>query len=231
MVENRIRALLRKPGLAVTLLITLLVIFVAIGMNIMSARSFYRLGLDPYLPNDFFNNLPRYLIVYLLFMFFAVILLGVRLFLQIRRFGLRNSLLHICCITVSVSTIVLCNLINKPGIWYIMEGFRERVQQYIDVETIRQWAETYDIKKQTTYKEVDKSHWPRTLWRLAPNTVNIHSSTTSDYKVYAVWGGPFGHWGLVVGPENMPFPGSETHRGGEWRTEFSKGVYLWYEIR
>lgn len=55
--------------------------------------------------------------------------------------------------------------------------------------------------------------------------------------------GPFGHWGVEIGPEDMPIPptqpmrkvrspnGDVYYEDGEYRLPLTPGAYVWHELQ
>lgn len=50
-------------------------------------------------------------------------------------------------------------------------------------------------------------------------------------RVRLAWGSGFGHWGIVIGMDDMEIPPSDFSRYGEYRLPVEAGVYVWRELR
>ncbi len=145
-----------------------------------------------------------------------------------------------------------------PGYAAFTHGFRRHMQTNGDLGAIRDWLTTLDPST-CTRKDINlytgndlKSHWPNTMaWpeaitRFDPHYVQLAKTETGRPKVRLTWGGALGHWGVEIGPEDMPIPETlETTREeygppdrrqvfytpGEYRLPLAPGAYVWYEIQ
>jgi hypothetical protein len=61
--------------------------------------------------------------------------------------------------------------------------------------------------------------------------VNLDLDENSNPKVRLTWGGPFAHWGVEIGMQNMKIPPSNFSQWGEYRLPLEPGVYVWHEIQ
>jgi hypothetical protein len=105
------------------------------------------------------------------------------------------------------------------------------MQNEADILKIRAWLKTADIRNQDEHWGLDKSQWPAAINKLSPQYTFIEMSDNNETQVRMIWGGPFGHWGMVVGPVTMEIPESDFDRGGEYRLKTAQGAYVWHEIR
>jgi hypothetical protein len=141
-----------------------------------------------------------------------------------------------------------------PGCETFTHGFRHYMQANADLGAIRGWLNTLDPNLCTgeyidLYTGNDlKSRWPDTIaWpaaitRFDPHYVQLMKTETRRPKVRLAWGGALGHWGVEIGPEDMPIPPTEPSRKmrhpngdvyyehGESRLPLAPGAYVWRRI-
>jgi len=108
---------------------------------------------------------------------------------------------------------------SVPGYIPFMMGFRERMQSQANIAGIRKWIGKGFSSKEG---EIVPSTWPASVKKLSPKFVTIK---LEGKAVKLWWGGGFGHWGLVVGPEDMVFPVSKD----EFIVPIASGAYVWSE--
>ena len=107
------------------------------------------------------------------------------------------------------------------------------MEKQADIEGIREWLKTVD-KTGESIRYKDKFKWPKPIEILSPNHFQIIYYAELDlYFVRLTWGSGFGHWGLIVGQEDMEIPLEEYDSDGlcEIRETIKAGVYIWHEIQ
>ncbi len=126
--------------------------------------------------------------------------------------------------------VVLSVFLGPPGYVRRTEGFREKMRQKADIAAIRAWAETYEppAGAQETLSGaavfVPKSDIPACIADLKPQQVRY---SPEGQAVTLIYGGGFGHWGLVVAPE-----GTEPVAFGDYCVVFVEdGAWVWHEIQ
>jgi hypothetical protein len=114
-----------------------------------------------------------------------------------------------------------------------VRGFRRYAERRVDVEAIRDWLDAYeadgrDGEHDSVDRQLAKSEQPACIAKLAPKFATVLSERGERSKVRLLWGGGFiGHWGVMVGPIDMPTPPSDTSKGREQRYPLSPGAYVW----
>jgi hypothetical protein len=84
--------------------------------------------------------------------------------------------------------------------------------------------------------------WASAITQLNPHYVQLDKTETGRPKIRLTWGGALGHWGVEIGPEDMPIPETLPRRRnviygqvfwdeGEYRLPLAPGAYVWYEIQ
>lgn len=101
-------------------------------------------------------------------------------------------------------------------------GFCCRMKHDADIASIRQWSlET--MPRRTPLEglkqvRVPMVEWPDAVLALQPGRVDAEPATR---EVHLSYGGGLGHWGLTVGPEDMPVP------DGGGVLKLAPGAYVW----
>jgi hypothetical protein len=158
-----------------------------------------------------------------------------------------------------IAGIVLCVVlvftrVGPPRYVTFTHGFKRCVQANADLGAIRGWLNTLDPNICTgeyidLYTGNDfKPRWPNTMaWpsaltRFDPHYVQLMKVDAGRPKVRLTWGGALGHWGVEIGPEDMPIPptqpmrkvrspnGDVYYEDGEYRLPLTPGAYVWHEL-
>lgn len=182
-----------------------------------------------------------------------VIASTVQLLLNLKRYTKRKRLIRIVQIgipivfiasfIISVFTPVEINL-WQPGYKPFTYGFRDRIRSEADIEEIRDWLRTLS-KEDCTGEYIplstgsspserhwpDSHEWPKSLKVSCPGYVILDLDENHNPKVRLTWGGPFGHWGVEIGMEDMEIPPSDFRRYGEYRLPLERGAYVWHELQ
>ncbi|TKJ35930.1 MAG: hypothetical protein CEE38_13030 [Planctomycetes bacterium B3_Pla] len=132
----------------------------------------------------------------------------------------------------------------QPGYKPFTYGFRNRIRSEADIEDIRAWLKTLSKEECTgEYTALsygsnlyerrwpDSLEWPESLKVFRPGYVNLDLDENHNPKVRLTWGGPFGHWGVEIGMEDMKIPPSDFSQWGEYRLPLEPGAYVWYELQ
>jgi len=173
----------------------------------------------------------------------------IRLFINWTKYTQRKRfirIIYICILLVFiVSFFTPINIpLYQPGYQPFTYGFRERIRSKADIEDIRNWLETLrdeDCNGEVISLHNDsvpfKSHWPSSIeWPESlkvfnPSYAILGLDENGNPKMSLTWGGPFGHWGVVIGMEDMEIPPSDLSRYGEYRLPLEPGVYVWNELQ
>lgn len=133
---------------------------------------------------------------------------------------------------IAYAALILCFLLVVflfPTFTFVA-GFKHQIKKEADVPLIRNWLMSLDEKYFP-----DEHGWPydknrddislpepTDTWNLSYVTFDKREGyRTVDFE----WGGPFGRWGFVVGPEDMLIPPSEID--GRFRKKIEDGAYIW----
>lgn len=206
-----------------------------------------------------FNPYLIFGLVFLVYLPLSVLLLmftticTIRLFKNWKKYKKRKKIikfLQVCIPTVFIASFFVSFLtpietsLWQPGYKPFTYGFRERIRSKADIEAIRNLLRTLQnenyssvsielsrdsdsLKKQWP----DSIEWPKSLTVFNPNYVNLVLDDNRNPKVSLTWGGPFAHWGVVIGMEDMAIPPSDFRRGwGEYRLPLEPGAYVWHDL-
>jgi hypothetical protein len=141
-----------------------------------------------------------------------------------------------------------------PGYEPFTSGFREYVRANVNLAVVREWLNAQDPNLFTgrmievadpirfTSCWPDTVVWASAITQLNPHYVQLDKTETGRPKIRLTWGGALGHWGVEIGPEDMPIPETLPRRRnviygqvfwdeGEYRLPLAPGAYVWYEIQ
>ena len=107
--------------------------------------------------------------------------------------------------------------------------FLQEMKEKADIPAIRSWLNS-SPNKYNSGVWVDGSEWPKCIKELSPNDIQVFYDN-NNRQIQLTWGGGFGHWGLIVGPENMEIPESDFEPHGEYRAFLEPGAYVFHEIQ
>jgi hypothetical protein len=115
-----------------------------------------------------------------------------------------------------------------------MRGFARYAKYRADVEAIRSWLGSLNRKDYilgeygTNEKRFVESEQPPCIATLHPKWATVRPDDSQHLTVRLLWGGGFiGHWGIVVGPKDMPMPPSDARGSGEQHFPLTPGSYIW----
>ena len=117
---------------------------------------------------------------------------------------------------------------SEPGYIEFTDEFLQMMKADADIKAIRLWLNEVP---RTYPGEVflNQEQQPACIRNLEPSHAKL--TVYDSYKtVRLVWGGGFGYWGLVVGPETMETPESDLGDYGEYRVHMEPGAYVFNEL-
>lgn len=180
---------------------------------------------------------------------FCLLVLFFRLFISWPKHISNKRRLLFLRLLVTLGLIFYLALPFTPILPARMTSYIARFSKYVkantDIKGIRGWLDTlspedcvvYNIinanneSKESSPKYLEKQEWPKDIAKLSPGVVRLSLDENEYPQVRLSWGSVFvGHWGFVVGNENLPTPASNLSWGGEYRKEIKRGVYVFYEI-
>ncbi|MBN2477553.1 MAG: hypothetical protein JXB62_23300 [Pirellulales bacterium] len=100
------------------------------------------------------------------------------------------------------------------------DGMVDWCRKHVDVAAIRAWEATVTVSD-----EIPLEHTPPEVRRLKPSYVRVDKES---HVVYMTYGGGFGHWSVVVGPETMRIPEPDGH-AMRIVEPIGPGVYYWFD--
>jgi len=162
-----------------------------------------------------------------------------RAFINWNRYTRKKRVIRTAQIGISILLITIYFLalfipiqLYSPGYKPFTNGFRERMRSKADVEAIRDWLKRRGKREPTsdTFRFISYG-WPKSVKALNPSYVNLDLDENGNPKVRLHWGGPFGHWGVEIGMEDMDIPASDFGRFGEYRLPLEPGAYVWHELQ
>ncbi len=128
-------------------------------------------------------------------------------------------------------------------------GFREYVQNNVDIPAIRNWLSTLDPNactgepiylRDTT--SAASTPLPGIVTSLKPDNVTLRLDERHCPMVRMAWCGFDAAWGVTVGDKEMPTPatlprrkvkvgGSMVYENGVYRLPVEPGVHVWHTIQ
>ena len=124
-------------------------------------------------------------------------------------------------------------LTASPFDMYI-RGFARYAERCADIEAMQDWLSTLNRNEfmsgenSTTEKLFSQSEQPPCITRLHPRRTIMRPDDAKRLTVRLLWGGGFiGHWGIEVGPADMPTPPSDASKFGVQRFPLAPGAYVW----
>jgi len=115
-----------------------------------------------------------------------------------------------------------------------VRGFAKYVEHRADLGAIQAWLSKQDPKilidknGVVMQKDLTGPEQPPAIADLHPKRAAILSDDKGRLNVRLLWGGGFiGHWGIVVGPTDMPTPPSDVSKSGVQHFPLAPGAYIW----
>ncbi|MHC4291704.1 MAG: hypothetical protein ACYTEU_05525 [Planctomycetota bacterium] len=135
-------------------------------------------------------------------------------------------------------------LSDEPGYIPFTKSFHQVVQQRLKAKKIRQWMATLDEQKfdgKLMRVESLPFKLPIAIRCLEEDIhyITLFMNQEGNRCIDVEWGGPVAHWGVVIGPKEMPIPPTidvsydkDGFRNiGEYRIKVEDGAYVWHEIK
>ena len=162
-----------------------------------------------------------------------------------RRFELEDRkwqrrLLSAVAVFVSVASFGLACMYGGVPVRMWSRGIVRHVQSHADIEGIQTWLSTLgpdDLDPEgqrhkdniALERDFAKSEQPPALARLKVNRARVRADDEGHLtlRLQLGGGGFMMHWGLAVGPPEMPTPPSDFSEYGEQRFPVSPGAYVW----
>jgi hypothetical protein len=181
-----------------------------------------------------------------LFIFFCFVYGFIRLFNHWKRHTWMKKFIILVEIGIPIVFILVpFNLgLIMPGYKPFTYGFRDRIKSQADIQDIRNWLKTLSRKDcngetMDLFSDAgslksywpDKLEWPRSLKVFNPHYIELSMDENGNPRIRLTWGGPFGHWGIEIGMEDMEIPPSDLSQYGEFRLAVEPGVYVWHELQ
>jgi len=127
----------------------------------------------------------------------------------------------------------LTGLTPSPGDMFV-RGFAKYAQCRVDVEAIQGWLDSLNPKDYilgeygTAEKRFVGSEQPPCIATLHPKRATVRPDDSKHLTVKVLWGGGFiGHWGIVVGPRDMPTAAPNSLDFPKPRFPLAPGAYIW----
>jgi hypothetical protein len=99
-----------------------------------------------------------------------------------------------------------------------LKGFRDRVKSQLEVEAIRAWVPTIKLPPGEIFVP---EPWPAFIMKLQPPPSHISLGEPGSNTIWLQWGGGFGYWGILIGPESFKMSSSS-----ETLLPYKAGVYF-----
>jgi hypothetical protein len=112
----------------------------------------------------------------------------------------------------------------QPGYQYFMEGYEINMKKNIPFAEIKTWLSS--APKEELY---NKSNWPVVLQKIFTGDYKIDKTKDNKNYMWLEGGGPFGHYGLVVGADANSVP--KVYRLPEYRKDIEDDVFIWHELQ
>jgi hypothetical protein len=152
----------------------------------------------------------------------------------------RRRMLSALAVLVFAASFVLAFLHRSAPAEIWARGEARYVQAHADLEEIREWLSRLgpdDLDPEGRRHASDivlersfaKSEQPPALARLKGNRAIVRADPEGHLMLHLQLGGGgfMMHWGLVVGPRDMPTPPSDFSDFGEHRFPLAPGAYIW----
>jgi len=126
----------------------------------------------------------------------------------------------------------------KLGVPPIAVGLRHRVESQVDIAATRIWLQSLDaelgeyteggVVYVRSSKWLSRSELPESLRGLGAGA-RLSADENGNPRIAFGWGGtPSGHWGIVIGMEDMTIPESEFSPEVRHVVPVEPGVYVWW---
>ncbi|KPK74525.1 MAG: hypothetical protein AMJ79_13855 [Phycisphaerae bacterium SM23_30] len=218
----------KRPRLWVDVLLVLGAVGLAPGSMALSYYISYLDGLQNGGPVNFspcFLYLATFVLWWILF---------IRIIVFFKRLSTVQVIIRSIFTIITILVIIISPKFHVPSISPFMKGFKIGMGKNADIEEIREWLKTVDKPNDFLSFQL-YPNLPEAIKKLKPRYVDtLKLEEKEGFKVRLTWGGGFGHWGMVVGPEDMEIPPTEISaydKSGEYRERLTDGAYIWYEVQ
>ena len=134
---------------------------------------------------------------------------------------------------VGPTVVGFMGLTTSPFDLYV-RGFAKYVEHRADLGAIRAWLNKQDPKMLIDkygvmmQKDLTGPEQPPAIADLHPKRAAIWLDNEERLTVRLLWGGGLtGHWGIVVGPADMPTPPSDASKSAVQCLPLAPGAYIW----
>lgn len=159
-----------------------------------------------------------YLAACLVAFFIAFIVLIYRL-IKKQRLWFMECLFMLCIVLVGYISEEMNTSFHVP----FEKGFCDRILQEVDADQMR--SLTPLIRSQTE-SVLPEKQWPAHIKKLTPNKyVKIEKDQDGIDFLRLTWGSPYGHFGIVVGPEDWTISEDQLDEFNQ----IENGLYFWRE--
>jgi hypothetical protein len=104
--------------------------------------------------------------------------------------------------------------------------FAEDVKKVVDPAELQKWAATIMAEQKSDKWELPKESVPASIRGLSSEGSPFQWASREQDCVRLVWGGGFGHWGVLVGSNSFRAP-----QDGTYYIEWKPGIYFWHETK
>lgn len=175
-----------------------------------------------------FKTMFPYLILTLLLVVWAIISICVT-------FGLTKTISHELIISAIVLAVVIGSppvalFIAPPGAETFLRGYVRWIPEHVDIDGIQDWIakapEFYWNESETYSSDKGKPEgFPQCLKDCEFQYVSFEQSDLDGSNIVRLeWGGPFSHYGVVVGSPQMKMPDKTEYEINRSYVEFRKAI-------
>ncbi len=121
---------------------------------------------------------------------------------------------------------------SRLGMGLVGVGLRDRVESEVDIAATRAWLKSLDPKDYVEYyhPRIHGDDLPDSLRGMKDARALLATEEDGTPKAISLWWGgtPSGHWGIVIGMEDMETPPSESVPLIRTVVPVEPGVYVWW---
>jgi hypothetical protein len=104
--------------------------------------------------------------------------------------------------------------------------FAEDVKKVVDSSELQEWAVKVLAEQKSDAREIPRENVPASIRDLSSQGSPFQWAAREQNCVRLVWGGGFGHWGILVGT-----PSFRPAQDGNYFIEWKSGIYFWHQTR
>ena len=104
--------------------------------------------------------------------------------------------------------------------------FAEDVKKSVDPSALQKWATTVLAEQKSDAAVLPSESVPASIRELASQGSPFQWASPERDCVRLVWGGGFGHWGILVGPVTFRAPKDDAY---SYYIAWKPGIYFWHE--